>query len=70
MGAVARSWGLTRNGERMKNLLFLLFCAFIVVDCVAYGKAKYPHRTLSWIYKLPGGGFAALRTYGRCETPD
>ncbi len=38
---------------------------FLIGDCICYCIAKYPERTESFMYKLPIGGYVALRRFGR-----
>jgi hypothetical protein len=44
---------------------FVIFAIFTALDAFAYGVTRYPERTSSWAYKVPGGGFIALLRYGR-----
>ena len=37
---------------------------FVILDVQCYALAKYPER-MKWWAKLPGGGIAALKIYGR-----
>lgn len=50
-------------------LLLIAFIAFGVADCYAYDLARYPERSYNVLYKLPGGGFAALIKFGRKDPP-
>lgn len=45
-------------------LLCVFWVLFLAWDVWAYCTAKRPERTSSFVYTLPGGGFAALWKYG------
>lgn len=42
--------------------------AFLIGDCMAYSRARFPERMSSIFYKFPGGGYVALLRLGAERT--